>query len=150
MRPEETVDFTIRSAWHKIARMYNNKASSYNLSMAVGQVLLNIDQKAGTPSTKLGPKMGMEATSLSRILKSMEDNSLIYRQVDEKDKRMVRIFITEEGREKRELSRKEVLNFNHRVHEQVSKKKLESFFEVMQNIESIIEDQENNNEKKNK
>ena len=150
MRPEETVDFTIRSAWHKIARMYNNKASRYNLSMAVGQVLLNIDHKDGTPSTKLGPKMGMEPTSLSRILKSMEDNSLIYRQVDEKDKRMVRIFITDEGKEKRELSRKVVLSFNHRVQQQVSKKKLENFFEVMHNIESIIEDQEDRNEKKNK
>ena len=32
--------------------------------MSIGYALLNID-KDGTPSTKLGPKMGMEARSLT-------------------------------------------------------------------------------------
>ena len=33
-------------------------------------LLLSIDPEKGTPSTSLGPKMGMEATSLSRTLKN--------------------------------------------------------------------------------
>ena len=45
MKPEETIDFNIRSTWHKIARMYNIQASEYGVSMATGMVLLNIDLK---------------------------------------------------------------------------------------------------------
>ena len=57
--------------------MYNEEAAKYSGTMAVGFALLSIDPKKGTPSTSLGPKMGMEATSLSRTLKSMEENNLI-------------------------------------------------------------------------
>ena len=104
MKPEETIDFHIRWAWHGIARMYNLEASKYNSTMSVGQTLLSIDTKEGTPSTKLGPKMGMEPRSLTRMLKSMEEKGLIYRKVDKTDKRMVRIHLTDAGAKHRDIS----------------------------------------------
>lgn len=75
----EFVDYYIRMCWHKLSRMYNNKAVDYNLTNSTGYILMIIE-KEGTPSTQLGPKMGMEPTSLSRTLKSMEDDGLIYRK----------------------------------------------------------------------
>ncbi|MEN8958609.1 MAG: MarR family transcriptional regulator, partial [Flavobacteriales bacterium] len=112
MKPEDTIDFNIRSTWHKISRMYNIQAAEHGVSMATGMVLLNIDLKEGTPSTSLGPKMGMESRSLTRTLKNLEEEKIIYRQPDKKDKRMVRIFLTELGIEKRNLSREKVIQFN--------------------------------------
>ena len=85
MQPEEIIDFHIRHSWHKISRMYNQIAAKYDLTMSMGFILLIID-KEGTPSTQLGPRMGMEPTSLSRTLKTMEDKNLIYRQTDDIDK----------------------------------------------------------------
>ena len=55
--------------------------------MSVGMVLLNIDKENGTPSTQLGPKMGMEPTSLSRTIKNMQDVGLIIRKADDRDGR---------------------------------------------------------------
>jgi DNA-binding MarR family transcriptional regulator len=91
MKPEETIDFHIRWAWAKISRMYNTEASKNGGSMSIGYVLLNVD-KEGTPSTQLGPRMGMEPTSLTRILNSMEEQGLIVRRPDTKDKRVSRVF----------------------------------------------------------
>jgi MarR family transcriptional regulator, organic hydroperoxide resistance regulator len=68
MKPEETIDFQIKIAWQSIGRLYNEVAAKYDSTWATGNVLLAIDVEQGTPSTALGPKMGMEATSLSRIL----------------------------------------------------------------------------------
>jgi len=96
MKPEETIDFHIRWVWAKIARMYNAQAAQHGGSMSIGYILLNID-KEGTHSTKLGPKMGMEPRSLTRTLKTMEEKGLISRKVDANDRRMVRVFLTEEG-----------------------------------------------------
>ena len=62
--------------------------------------LLSIDPKKGTPSTSLGPKMGMEATSLSRILKVLEERNLIKREPNPEDGRGVLIHLTEFGLEK--------------------------------------------------
>jgi len=141
MKPEETIDFHIRWAWHSIARMYNLEASKHDSTMSVGQTLLNIDLEDGTPSTKLGPKMGMESRSLTRILKTMEEKGLIYRQADNNDKRMVRIFLTDFGKEKRELSKDAVLKFNLKVQKNIESENLIVFFKVIKKINKLFEKQ---------
>ena len=139
MKPEETVDFHIRWSWSKISRAYNIEASKYGGTMSIGYVLLNIE-KEGTPSTKLGPKMGMESRSLTRTLKAMEEDGLIKRLNDAADKRMVRVFLTDKGKKERERARAVVLAFNKAVQQKLSKEQLESFFEVMNTMNSLLEE----------
>ncbi len=139
MKPEETIDFHIRWAWHKIARMYNSEAAKYGSTMAVGYLLLSIDLENGTPSTKLGPQMGMEARSLTRILKSMEEKKLIVKRTDKSDRRMVHIHLTDLGKEKREVAKTTVLNFNNLMYEKISKNRLNAFFDVMKKINQILD-----------
>jgi DNA-binding MarR family transcriptional regulator len=146
MKKEETVDHNLRTAWHAIARMYNQQAQKYDATMSMGFVLLNINSEEGTPATKIAPMMGLEARSLTRLLKSMEEKGLIYRESDKNDKRSVRILLTKEGRDKKEKARNTVLTFNERVREQVSSQKLAIFFEVLQNINQVVE-KNNINEK---
>jgi len=138
MKPEETVDFHIRWTWSKISRLYNIEAARHGGSMSIGYILLNID-KEGTPSTKLGPKMGMEARSLTRSLKLMEENGLIIRQPDPVDRRMARVFLTDEGQRMREVSKNVVIKFNERVQEVVSESELKSMFSTLQKINQMIE-----------
>jgi DNA-binding MarR family transcriptional regulator len=138
MRREETVDYTIKAVWHAIARMYNQQASKHDITMSMGFVLLNIHRE-GTPATKIAPLMGLEARSLTRLLKSMEEKGLIYREADASDKRLVRIVLTKEGKRKRERSKETVLRFNEAVREQVEKEKLDTFFEVLQDIHKLVE-----------
>ena len=72
MEAEETIDYNIRKTWYKISRLYNRTANEYMASMSLAMITLNIDVINGTPSTKLGPIMGMESTSLTRSLKKLE------------------------------------------------------------------------------
>jgi DNA-binding MarR family transcriptional regulator len=139
MKREETVDHHIRSAWHAIARMYNQQASKHNATMAIGFVLLNIDVDEGTPATKIAPLMGLEPRSLTRLLKSLEEQGAIYREVDKTDKRSVRIFLTEEGKKGRERAKETVLRFNEAVRDEIPEAKLKVFFDVIQQINKIIE-----------
>ena len=101
MRREETVDHNIKAAWHSIARMYNQQALKYDATMSMGFVLLNINSDEGTPATKIAPLMGLEARSLTRLLKSMEEKKLIYREADKIDKRSVRVRLTKERKNKK-------------------------------------------------
>lgn len=139
MRKEETIDYHIRVAWHAIARMYNQQAAKYDATMAIGFVLLNIDSEEGTPATKIAPQMGLEPRSLTRILKTMEERGAIYREVDKNDKRSVRIFLSEEGKKARERARITVLQFNEAVRTEISEDKLNVFFDVLQQLNRIIE-----------
>lgn len=140
MHAHETIDYHIRSVWAAIARMYNAEASKYSGTMSIGYVLLNID-KEGTPSTSLGPKMGMESTSLSRTLKRMEDQGLIIRKKDKVDGRMVRIFLSDLGKQMREKSKNTVLQLNNAIRDEVEEDKLEVFFDVMSDIQKILNQQ---------
>ena len=79
--------------------MYNREASKFDSTMATGFALLNIDAE-GTPSSALGPKLGMESTSLSRLLNNMEKKKLITRKPNPSDGRGVLIFLTQFGKEK--------------------------------------------------
>lgn len=140
LKREDTVCFNIKSSWHAISRMYNTAGTEYGVGASLGYVLLNIDLEKGTPATKIAPLLGMEARSLTRTLKSMEEDGLIYRQADVNDKRMVRIFLTEKGREKRELAKLAVRAFNMKVREKIPTEKLDAFFEVISEINQIVSD----------
>lgn len=138
MKPEETVDFHIRWTWAKISRWYNVEAAKRGGTMSIGYILLNID-KDGTPSTRLGPKMGMESRSLSRSLKMMEEKGLITRQSDKNDGRVVRVFLTEEGTRMREISKDAVIRFNNAIREEIPAGKLQITFDTLQKISTIID-----------
>lgn len=138
LKPEETFDFHIKRTWQAIARMYNEEAAKYGATMAVGYVLLNIDMEEGTPSTALGPRMGMEPTSLSRILKNMEDEGLIERKRNPRDGRSVLICLTDYGLEKRKDARQAVVRFNEILFERIPEQKRAVFFEVIEQVNEMI------------
>ena len=138
MQKDKSIDHHIRATWQAIAKMYNERASKYGSTMAAAFVLLNIDYENGTPSTSLGPQMGMEATSLSRILKNMEDKELIYREKNPDDGRSVLIKLTKLGEEKRRISKESVIQFNDAVRSNLSEEKLDNFFEVTETINRLI------------
>ena len=140
MKPEETIDFNLRWTWLNITRYYNDTATEYGSSMSVGMVLLNIDIENGTPSTKLGPKMGMEPTSLSRIIKNMENEGLIVRKADNNDGRKSIVHLTALGLEKRDLAKHVVLEFNENVRKKLNESDIHTFLKVLSVINKTIDD----------
>jgi MarR family transcriptional regulator, organic hydroperoxide resistance regulator len=143
MKKEKTIDFHIKWAWHSISRMYNIYAAAEDMTMSIGYVLLNIDLEKGTPATKIGPSIGMEARSLTRMLKSLEEKGWIYRETDPDDKRFVNVFLTELGKKKRNFARQGVIDFNTIITEQIPKEKLNSFYEVISQINDLVENNVN-------
>lgn len=131
---KRTLDAVLRSTWNAVSKMYNREASKFDSTMATGFALLNIEPE-GTPSTSLGPKLGMESTSLSRLLNSMEEKKLIKRVPNPNDGRGVLIFLTSFGKEKRDDSRSVVLNFNNVIEKKLTNIQIKHFIEVADCIE---------------
>ncbi|MEM0938338.1 MAG: MarR family transcriptional regulator [Bacteroidota bacterium] len=140
MKREETIDYNVKSLWHGISRMYNQFGSPYDITASTGFVLLNIDVEEGTPATKIAPMLGMESRSLTRMLKAMEEKGWVYRERDPVDGRSVRIFLTDIGKEKRELSRRAVREFNKKVKFLIDEQRLNEFFGVLGEINEIVND----------
>ncbi len=144
---DKTIDYVLRTTWLAVQKMYNEEAAKFESTMATGFTLLSIDPEKGTPSTALGPKMGMEATSLSRILKTMEKKGLIERHPNPNDGRGVIIHLTEFGREKRDYSKEKVITFNNGIRTQLSEEKMNNFYEVSEVILDMISNKKIYNKK---
>ena len=134
----QTIDHVLRATWQAVAKLYNEEASKYGATMAVAFTLLSID-KEGTPSTALGPKMGMEATSLSRTLKKMEDQKLIRREKNQKDGRSVLVHLTDLGVDMRNISKEKVILFNNNISKNLDAEKIANFYEVSETILELIQ-----------
>lgn len=140
MEPEETIDYNIRKTWYNITKLYNRTANEYMASMALGMIILNIDIMEGTPSTQLGPNMGMEATSLSRSLNKLEESAVIVRKPDPNDRRKTVIHLTSLGMEWREVAKEVVVNFNNKIFSHFEKEEMETFFTILKKINKIIDE----------
>ena len=101
----------IKAAWHSISRMYNSYTFEVGLTVPMAYVLLLLSAKKGTLSTQIAPLLGMEAGSITRLLKSMEEQELIHRKSDQEDKRQVSVYLTEHGMKKRYKAKKIVKLF---------------------------------------
>lgn len=139
----ESVDLMLKSAWLAVSKMYSDQASLYNSTAVQALTLLKIDPKEGTRSTNLGPKMAIEPTSLTRIIKLLEDNGYIYKEKTTTDKREVIIKLTDKGLNSRNLSKEVVLNFNKKIVEKIQPEKFEVFKEVMNDILKIANELNN-------
>jgi DNA-binding MarR family transcriptional regulator len=137
---QQTIDYTLRTTWQAVARLYNEQAAHYEGSMAIGFTLLSIDKDKGTPATEISARMGMEATSLTRTLKTLTEKGLIIKQKNPADGRGVLCYLTELGKEKRELSKNTVIQFNEAIKSAISVEKLNHFFEVTETINQLITD----------
>ncbi|MFY0713129.1 MarR family transcriptional regulator [Seonamhaeicola sp. NFXS20] len=135
---DQTIDYVLRTTWLAVQKMYNEEAAKFDSTMATGFTLLSIDPENGTPSTALGPKMGMEATSLSRILKTMEKRGLIERHPNPNDGRGVIIHLTDFGKEKRDYSKERVLTFNNTIRKHIPEEKINHFYEVAEIITELV------------
>jgi DNA-binding MarR family transcriptional regulator len=135
---EKTIDYILRSTWIAVAKMYNEEAAKKSSTMATGFALLSIDPENGTPSTALGPKMGVESTSLSRTLKTMEEKNLIRREKNPKDGRSVLIHLTDFGVDMRNFSKEVVIGFDQAVKENISESELKTFIKVAEKIQDMI------------
>lgn len=135
---EKTIDYILRATWQAVSRMYNEEASKFEGSMAIGFALLSIDKEEGTPSTEISSRMGMEATSLTRTLKTLEEKGLIIRKKNPNDGRGVLIYLTDFGKQMRAQSKETVLKFNETIRKNISEEKLKNFIEVSDIINDLI------------
>jgi MarR family transcriptional regulator, organic hydroperoxide resistance regulator len=127
------LDYWLKNTWLKVARIYNQEAQREGVTLTIGQILVSID-KEGTPSSSLGPMLGMEASSLTRTMKSLFDKGWIEKKQDDLDKRISLVFLTSIGVEKRKIAKKKIEDFNNHMKNALPKEYYEVFFEAIKVI----------------
>ncbi len=139
MKPEETVDYFLKIVWQTVANKYNQIASGYGITQALGYMLINIHEE-GTAVSQIATLSGVKSTSLSRMLNNMEELGLIYRETDPTDKRSVKIFLTPFGVEKRQIAKDVVRKFNEYLNTHISDKERLQLLKSLNKINQLTFD----------
>ena len=119
----ETIDSKLKTTWQVVSRMYNAEAALYDATIAMAHFLLNVDSHEGSFASDIAPMLGMESTSLSRIIQSLETKKMIVRVADKKDARKMRIVLTNDGKKQKEMAKNSVRNFNILVEQKIGDRK---------------------------
>jgi MarR family transcriptional regulator, organic hydroperoxide resistance regulator len=143
----ESIDLLLKSGWLAVSRMYSDQAKIHGLTAVQALTLLKIDPKTGTRSTNLGPKMAIEPTSLTRIIKILEDEGFIYKDKSNADKREVIIKLTDKGLSHRNLSKEIVMSFNQMVLDKIEPEEFETFKKVMGIVTQFANEQNHSSNK---
>lgn len=136
----ETVDSKLKTAWQVVSRMYNAEAALHDATIAMAHFLLNVDSHDGSYASDIAPQLGMESTSLSRTIHSLEKKKFIRRVPDKKDGRRMKIVLTESGRGQKDLAKNTVRNFNHLLEIKIGRERIADFFKVIDEITLLAEE----------
>lgn len=136
MSHNNTLDYFLKTAWQTVANKYNFIASQYGFTQAAGYILINI-YKEGSPVSQIANSTGVKTTSLSRVLNNLEALGFIYRETSDTDKRSVKVYLTELGKEKRKIAKDVVREFNEHLEEQISEKDREQLIATLMKINEL-------------
>ena len=119
VKHQETIDYFLKIVWQTVANRYNQLVTEFGITQSIGYLLINIDEE-GTTVSQAAALLGLKSTSLSRMLNQLEKTGLIYRESNKGDKRSVKIYLTDLGKEKRQLAKGVVKQFNNYLNAHIS------------------------------
>ncbi|MGR3219825.1 MAG: MarR family winged helix-turn-helix transcriptional regulator [Candidatus Anammoxibacter sp.] len=82
----------------KIAKYYNRKLAPFGLTSQHFFILMYLWEKDGVKSKDLQDLLALESASLTGHIDRMEKAGLVKRQYDPDDRRAIRIYLTEKGK----------------------------------------------------
>ncbi|PAW95284.1 MarR family transcriptional regulator [Mucilaginibacter sp. MD40] len=136
VKQQETIDYFLKIVWQTVANRYNQIVTEFGITQSIGYLLINIDEE-GTTVSQAAALLGLKSTSLSRMLNQLEQSGLIYRASNQGDKRSVKIYLTDLGKEKRQLAKNVVKQFNNYLNAHISDADKQYLTEMLKKINQL-------------
>jgi DNA-binding MarR family transcriptional regulator len=137
VKHQETIDYFLKIVWQTVANRYNQLVTEFGITQSIGYLLINIDETEGTTVSQAAALLGLKSTSLSRMLNQLEKTGLIYRESNQGDKRSVKIYLTELGKEKRHLARVVAKQFNNYLNDHIKEADAAYLIEMLKKINQL-------------
>lgn len=137
VKSQETIDYFLKIVWQTVANRYNQLVTEFGITQSIGYLLINIDEQEGTTVSNAAALLGLKSTSLSRMLNQLETTGLIYRESNPGDKRSVKIYLTDLGKEKRHLARGVVKQFNTYLNTHINEADKQYLINMLEKINQL-------------
>ncbi len=88
----------LKKLTHVMAVEFDRRLRAHNLTLAQWGVLKHLWQQEGKSQVELQERLSLEAATVTGMLQRMERAGLVQRRADPVDKRVQRVYLTEQGR----------------------------------------------------
>lgn len=123
--------------------MYAQAFSGLNLAVLEAYILRALYEQDGQRASDLARAVGRPPTSFTPILDSLERKQLIERRFDSKDRRAIRVHLTEKGNGLRQQVDNTFQQLENNIQKQVAPKQLHVFREFLQQLQELEANAEN-------
>ncbi len=127
---DDCIVYLLAKAYQRAHACAKRRLSAYGLTPVQQLVLAGISSEEGISAGDLGKSLGLDPATLSGVLDRMSERGWIVKETDPDDKRLLRLYLTQEARnlgpqlvEARDRANEEILS-NLTLEEKVLLKRL--------------------------
>jgi len=132
---EDSVIYLLSKLQRRIfKRLYSALAKLHELHPGQLPMLFLIDKHPGLSQKDIAKKLGLEPGTVAVIIKRFEKKGLIVRKTDQQDRRLQRVYLSNEAQALLEHSRKFVQELETEIKRILTEDEVEKFKHIVQRI----------------
>ncbi|GAB1532179.1 MULTISPECIES: MarR family winged helix-turn-helix transcriptional regulator [Brevibacillus] len=98
MRLDEYIGVIVKRTDLKLNNYYQKVCSPYNITIDQWMIFVVLWEEEGLTQNELAERTYKDKTNIARMLFLLEERGFIHRETDKKDRRSLRVYLTEKGR----------------------------------------------------
>jgi MarR family transcriptional regulator for hemolysin len=143
MRPERPpIGLQLANTAKSVSRAFNAALAEAGGSLPIWLILTSLRGEQWRTQLELARSLGIEGPTLTRHLDGMERAGLVERRRDPKDRRAVRVELTDAGRAVHSRLRKNVVDFDERLRAGLSAEEIDQVRAVLARLEHNVSREE--------
>jgi len=91
--------FNLKATNKKVERFLTSGYEEFGINVAQSFIILSLLDKDGSTLTEIGNRAQIENSSLTTMVDKLENMELVERRLDREDRRVIRVFLTDKGRD---------------------------------------------------
>ncbi|NLJ72425.1 MAG: MarR family transcriptional regulator [Syntrophomonadaceae bacterium] len=134
------VCYQLKATMKKVERYIGQELNRYGVNLAQSFVLFSLLENNGATLSEIGVRAQIENSSLTTMVDKLEKEDLVERRLYPQDRRVVRLFLTDKGRETAHKILSQGKFFNNYLIENMSSESadfLKSLEEVSGSIDTL-------------
>lgn len=91
--------FVMRTAMKKLERVLSAHLEQYGVSVPQSFVLFCLLEEDGSTLKEIGTRAQIDSSSMTVLVDKLENEGLVERRLDQQDRRAIRVYLTDKGRQ---------------------------------------------------
>lgn len=112
--------YQLKATMKKVEKYITQELNHYGVNLAQSFVLFSLLENDGSTLSEIGLRAQIENSSLTTMVDKLEKENLVERRLYAQDRRVVRLFLTDKGREVANQILGAGLNFNNYLEKNMS------------------------------